>query len=58
MLDEVNRHNVFRLLVETLIEDFGFSQIFAISHEAEIRDVIPHMIKVTKYQDYSNFDWE
>lgn len=58
MLDEVNRQNVFKLLTDTLINDFGFSQIFCISHEEEIRDAVPHTIKITKYHDYSTFSWE
>jgi exonuclease SbcC len=57
MLDETNRNNVFKMLTSTLIDDFGFSQIFCISHEEEIRDVIPHQIKVIKYDEYSEFGW-
>lgn len=58
MLDEVNRQHIFKLLVTTLINDFGFSQILAISHEESIRDVIPNVIKVIKYDKYSVFRWE
>jgi DNA repair exonuclease SbcCD ATPase subunit len=57
MLDETNRELVFKLLAGTLINDFGFDQLFAISHESEIRDVIPDMIKITKFDEYSNFEW-
>lgn len=58
MLDEINRANVFKLLTDTLINDFGFSQIFCISHEEEIKEAIPNVIKVTKYEEYSVFGWE
>ncbi|MDF2615453.1 MAG: hypothetical protein K0Q47_108 [Sedimentibacter sp.] len=58
MLDEVNRQHIFKLLAKTLIDDFGFSQILAISHEAEIRDSLPYVIKVTKYDNYSTFNWD
>jgi|GEM_PF-6216212 len=58
MLDEVNRQYVFKLLAKTLIEDFDFNQILCISHEAEIRDVLPNVIKVTKYDKYSTFGWD
>ncbi len=58
MLDEVNRQYVFKLLAKTLIDDFDFSQIFAISHEPEIRDSLPNVIKVTKHNKYSTFGWD
>jgi DNA repair exonuclease SbcCD ATPase subunit len=57
MLDGTNRGSVLKLLADTLINDFGFSQIFVISHEEEIRDVIPQIIKVVKYDEYSTFEW-
>jgi DNA repair exonuclease SbcCD ATPase subunit len=57
MLDSENRNYVLRLLADTLITDFGFSQIFVISHESEIRDVIPHLIKIIKHDEYSVFEW-
>lgn len=58
MLDETNRNLVFKLLTTTLKDDFGFKQILCISHEEEIRDVIPDVIKITKYDDHAEFSWE
>lgn len=57
MLDEVNRNYVLKLMSKTLLEEFDFSQVFAISHEEEIRDIIPEVIKITKYEDHSEFAW-
>ena len=58
MLDDINRSNVLKLIVETLIAELGFDQIFVISHESEVRDVIPNVIKVKKFSDHSEFNWD
>jgi exonuclease SbcC len=58
MLDEVNRQYIFKLLAKTLTDDFDFNQILAISHEPDIRDSLPNIIKITKYNNYSTFNWD
>lgn len=57
MLDSVNREQMIKLITTMLINEFDFKQILVISHEESVRDALPNIIKVTKYDNYSEFAW-
>jgi DNA repair exonuclease SbcCD ATPase subunit len=56
-LDPVNRAAVIDVVVNMLKEDYGIQQIFWISHNEEILDMIEDVITVTRYGDHSIADW-
>jgi len=47
-LDPENKKAFIRLLTKTLVKEFGFEQVFWISHDREIQESIPHVLNVTK----------
>jgi DNA repair exonuclease SbcCD ATPase subunit len=40
-------------ITKLLTKKLGYDQIIMVSHKKEIQNAIPHIIKVTKYNDYS-----
>ena len=56
-LDPVNKAAFVKLITETLIKDFGFQQVFWISHDRNIQESIPHVLKMTRYKTHSKATW-
>ena len=57
-LDETNRNYVLKMFSSVLVNEFNFSQVFVISHNEDIRDVIPDTIEITRYDTCSTFCWK
>jgi len=57
MLDPVNRQAVIDVILHILTEEYGIKQIFWISHNSEILDLIENGIAVTRQGAYSTVDW-
>lgn len=56
-LDPVNRSAFMRLLTETLIHEFGFKQVFWISHFKEVQESLPNVLKIVRHKTYSKAVW-
>ncbi len=57
MLDPVNRQAVIDVILHILTEEYGIKQIFWISHNEEILDLIEHALAVTRAGASSTVDW-
>lgn len=55
--DSANKKAFTRLITNTLVKDFGFEQIFWVSHDKEIQEAIPNVLKVTRYKTFSKAAW-
>jgi len=56
-LDKANKKAFVRLITKTLIKEFGFEQIFWISHDKEIQESIPNVLKVIRHANHSTTTW-
>ena len=56
-LDKENKHAFVQLITKTLIKEFGFQQVFWVSHDREIQGSIPDVLKVIRYSTYSKARW-
>lgn len=57
MLDPVNRQAVIDVVLNILTEEYGVKQIFWISHNEEILDMIENGLVVTRFDSHSTVDW-
>jgi len=57
MLDEPNRQAVINVVIHILTEEYGIDQIFWISHNSEIMDLVENNIVVTRNGPHSTVDW-
>lgn len=58
MLDPVNRSAVIDLALNTLVKQYGVSQVFVISHNEEIQDSIENVLAVTRQGNQSTVVWQ
>ena len=56
-LDKVNKAAFVKIITKTLLKDFGFKQIFWVSHDREIQESIPHVLCVKRFKTYSKAAW-
>lgn len=56
-LDPVNKAAFMDLVTTTLVREFGFEQIFWISHDKNIQESIPHVLQVMRHQKHSTVQW-
>ncbi|MNC39062.1 hypothetical protein D3C75_876990 [compost metagenome] len=56
MLDAVNRRGIMEFILDTLRE-FGFEQIFCISHQKDVSDMLRDNVLITKGDKYSKIGW-
>lgn len=56
-LDEDARENIMKLVTTVLMKDFGFQQIFWISHDKKIKDNLPHTLKVIRGKNEAKATW-
>jgi len=56
-LDRKNKKAFIDLITKTLLKDFGFEQIFWISHDPEIQESIPHVLHVQRKGKESKTKW-
>lgn len=52
-LDDHLAAKIVNTVTQLLTKKLGYDQIFMISHKDEIKNAVPHILKVTKYDDYS-----
>lgn len=57
MLDPVNRQAIINIVVNILTQEYGVRQIFWISHNEEILDLLENALCVTRFSDHSLVDW-
>lgn len=56
-LDDVNKHYIMNLVTTSLIKKFGFQQVFWISHDKNIQNSLPHVLRVIRYKKRSEVQW-
>lgn len=52
-LDGHNKKTFIKLITELLIKNFGFEQIFWITHEKNIQESIENVLQITRFNTYS-----
>lgn len=57
MLDPVNRQAIMDIVLNILTEEYGVQQIFWISHNPDIKDMIENSLVVTRSGNHSMVDW-
>lgn len=55
--DPVNKKAFTNLITKTLVRDFGFEQVFWISHDKQIQESVPNVLKIKRYETYSKAVW-
>ena len=56
-LDKSNKKAFIQLITRTLIKEFGFEQVFWISHDPEIQESIPNVLSISKVNGESKTRW-
>lgn len=56
-LDPINKKAFVKLITTTLVKDFGFEQIFWISHDQEIQESIPYVLHAQRSGSTSKARW-
>ncbi len=56
-LDEVNTNEIVHVIINALMKQFGFQQVFMISHKSEVQTSLNKTIKIIHYPDeyYSEY---
>jgi len=55
--DEANKKAFTNLITKTLVKDFGFEQVFWISHDKRIQESVPDVLKIQRYENHSKAVW-
>ena len=56
-LDPVNRQAIMNIVVNILTQEYGVKQIFWISHNEEVLDLLENAVCVTRFNDHSLVNW-
>lgn len=56
-LDKMNKKAFVQLITRTLVKEFGFEQVFWISHDKEIQESIPHVLAIQKINGENKTVW-
>ena len=56
-LDVDAREQLMKLVTTVLIKQFGFQQVFWVSHFKNIQDSVPHTLKVLRKKKYAKAKW-
>lgn len=56
-LDDDAREQLMKLITTVLMKNFGFQQIFWVSHNKNIQASVPHTLKVLRYKTYAKTKW-
>lgn len=56
-LDKDARKQLMKLITTILIKQFGFQQVFWVSHFTEIQNSVPHTLKVLRKKKYAKARW-
>ena len=55
--DAVNRKHLIDLITKVLIKELGFEQVFIVSHSETIKESVPDVLKVLRYENYAKVGW-